>query len=65
MCVCGGGGGRTTFGYVKKSLKGGYNCQICLTHCLRLATKACMYRSFPFIKLPLLIRPVLSYGGNQ
>lgn len=29
MCAEGGGGEvKTAFGYVKKSLKGGYNCQI-------------------------------------
>lgn len=31
MCVCRGGGGgwvKTAFGYVKESLKVGYNCQI-------------------------------------
>lgn len=36
-----------------------------LTHCLRLATKTRVHHSLPFINLPLLIRPVLSYGGNQ
>lgn len=36
-----------------------------LTHCLRLMTKPCTLRSLPFIKPPALIRPVLSYGGNQ